>query len=221
MRRAATAVLGSAVATVLALIRPHPVALGHQLLAPGATLHRTDPDAVIAELSASLLWLGAAWLALGIAVTVLASVPGRAGQVFGAASRRLLPAALRRVVAGSAGLGVLLAPIPAAVATHAGLPPRAAAATLPAPTWPGAPTPAIPPDPPPTVAHPVRVRPGDSLWLITAHRLGPAADPATIAATWPRWYAANRAVIGPDPNLILPGQELTSPDGPPVDGARR
>jgi nucleoid-associated protein YgaU len=67
----------------------------------------------------------------------------------------------------------------------------------------------------------VRVRPGDSLWLITAHRLGPAADPTTIAATWPRWYAANRAVIGPDPNLILPGQELTSPDGPPVDGARR
>ncbi|WP_425600034.1 hypothetical protein [Ornithinimicrobium sufpigmenti] len=32
-----------------------------------------------------------------------------------------------------------------------------------------------------------------------------------IAEEWPRWYAANRELIGPDPDLILPGQELRIP----------
>ena len=57
----------------------------------------------------------------------------------------------------------------------------------------------------------VRVRPGDSLWLIAAHRLGPDASDADVAADWPRWYAANRAVIGDDPSLIEPGQVLQAP----------
>jgi hypothetical protein len=42
-----------------------------------------------------------------------------------------------------------------------------------------------------------------------------------IAAAWPRWYAANRAVIGPDPGLIRPGQELMPPSGPHGTGAQR
>jgi hypothetical protein len=58
----------------------------------------------------------------------------------------------------------------------------------------------------------VRVHPGDSLWLIAARRLGPDATDADIAATWPRWYAANHGVIGADPDLIIPGQVLTAPD---------
>jgi nucleoid-associated protein YgaU len=32
-----------------------------------------------------------------------------------------------------------------------------------------------------------------------------------VAASWPRWYAANRRVIGADPDLILPGQILRPP----------
>jgi nucleoid-associated protein YgaU len=59
----------------------------------------------------------------------------------------------------------------------------------------------------------VRVRPGDSLWLIAARRVGPAPAPAKVAAEWPRWYARNRTIIGPDPSLLLPGQQLTAPDG--------
>jgi nucleoid-associated protein YgaU len=57
----------------------------------------------------------------------------------------------------------------------------------------------------------VTVRPGDSLWLIAAHRLGPNASTAEIAAEWPRWYAANQAQIGPDPGELVPGQQLTAP----------
>jgi nucleoid-associated protein YgaU len=59
----------------------------------------------------------------------------------------------------------------------------------------------------------VRVRAGDSLWLIAARRLGPSADPAEVAAAWPRWYRTNRALIGDDPDLIMPGQLLTPPAG--------
>lgn len=61
------------------------------------------------------------------------------------------------------------------------------------------------------------VRPGESLWGIATTALGarglPATDPA-VAAEWPRWYAANSTLIGPDPDLIRPGQILT----PPVEG---
>lgn len=56
------------------------------------------------------------------------------------------------------------------------------------------------------------VRPGDSLWAITAAHLGPGATDAEIAAGWPRWHETNRAVIGADPHLIHPGQTLLAPD---------
>jgi nucleoid-associated protein YgaU len=65
------------------------------------------------------------------------------------------------------------------------------------------------------------VRPGDSLWLIAAHRLGPTATDADVAVTWPRWYAANRAVIGADPDLIRPGQLLSAPHAARSAGPRR
>lgn len=62
----------------------------------------------------------------------------------------------------------------------------------------------------------VIVRPGDSLWLIAATELGPGADDASIDATWRQWYQANRSVIGSDPDLIEPGQQLHAPH-PPTD----
>ncbi|MEO7981021.1 MAG: hypothetical protein ABI807_09045 [Sporichthyaceae bacterium] len=57
----------------------------------------------------------------------------------------------------------------------------------------------------------VVVRRGDSLWEIAARHLGADAGPAEVAAEWPRWYAANRAVIGGDPDLLRPGQRLAPP----------
>jgi len=61
------------------------------------------------------------------------------------------------------------------------------------------------------VAARVVVRRGDSLWSIAARELGADASAEAIAARWPQWYAANRDVIGPDPDLILPGQVLRTP----------
>lgn len=45
------------------------------------------------------------------------------------------------------------------------------------------------------------VKPGDTLWAIAKLTLGDGSR-------WREIYEANRDVIGPDPNLIIPGQEL-------------
>lgn len=57
----------------------------------------------------------------------------------------------------------------------------------------------------------VVVEPGDSLWSISSERLGPDAAPQRIANDVERIYALNRGRIGPDPNLLFPGQELSLP----------
>lgn len=59
----------------------------------------------------------------------------------------------------------------------------------------------------------VTVRRGDSLWSIVSRHLGPGASDVQVAHEWPRWYAANRAVIGDDPGLLVPGQQLSPPTG--------
>jgi nucleoid-associated protein YgaU len=63
------------------------------------------------------------------------------------------------------------------------------------------------------VADEVVVRRGDSLWEIAARHLGPDASAADVAVEWPRWYQANGAVIGADPDLLIPGQRLVPPPG--------
>ena len=62
------------------------------------------------------------------------------------------------------------------------------------------------PRPPPTP--PVVVRPGDTLWALAERDLpGPATD-RQVSVRWHAVYRRNRGVIGPDPDLIRPGQVL-------------
>jgi nucleoid-associated protein YgaU len=56
---------------------------------------------------------------------------------------------------------------------------------------------------------------GDTLWGIAAAHLGADATAAEIASQWPRWWRANHAVVGDDPDLLRPGQVLHPP--PPGD----
>jgi nucleoid-associated protein YgaU len=49
---------------------------------------------------------------------------------------------------------------------------------------------------------------GDTLWAIAAAQLGPGATDAQVVARWHDLYARNAAVIGGDPDLLLPGQLL-------------
>lgn len=216
--------------------------LGEGLAAPQRWLDSIGASAAAGRVAAAVLWLTAAWLGTALAAAALPRLPGGSQQLTQRLARVLAPAMLSRLLAGGAGLGVVLAPVyavaapapavtvgaveslsPAAPSTGALDP---ACPGLPAPGWPlpAAPTaptpPATGPGPTPS-AEPAatsrathRVRPGESLWQIAAHVLGEHAGPARVAAEWPRWYAVNSAVIGADPNLIRPGQMLTAPGGP-------
>ncbi|SDF42072.1 hypothetical protein SAMN05660662_2141 [Blastococcus aurantiacus] len=138
------------------------------------------------------------------------------------------------------GLGVA-GPLAGTALVVVSAPPAAAGATTaPVPDWPGAvalpdwpsdtaPAPATmqPPGPapsdvpalpdwpaPPAVGEHVVVR-GDCLWDIAAARLsrqlGRTASTPEVARATSAWWAANAAVIGPDPDVLLPGQVLRPP----------
>ena len=112
--------------------------------------------------------------------------------------------------APSPGPASAVRPLPSVGATPSGAPTATATATP--STAPAASTPATAP----TVRHgapagSVVVRPGDSLWALAARDLGPHAAPVRVAQEWPRWWAANRGVIGDDPDLIHPGTVLDRP----------
>jgi hypothetical protein len=91
------------------------------------------------------------------------------------------------------------------------------------PDWPGAPV-----DPPPGAVEPPRqglpaaedrvVLRGDCLWDIAAEWLAAQrsttpreVDDADVLAAVRAWWQANVEVIGPDPDLLLPGQVLSPP----------
>jgi len=57
----------------------------------------------------------------------------------------------------------------------------------------------------------ITVLSGDTLWDIVSAYLGPGASEVDIALEWPRWYAANRGLIGESPDVLLPGQILHAP----------
>jgi nucleoid-associated protein YgaU len=192
--------LALGVSVALVLLCPDPATLGRDLTAPRDRLAAVSVDRVVGQVVGAGLWLLALWVAVGLLAVSGAALPGACG----------------RLSAGSAGVGVLLAPaaanaVPSPVWPSA--PVTGSSTHVPAPVWPGKPTP--PPTTPPPPAHDTttseRVRAGDSLWLLAARRLGPTAGDRDIAEYWPQLYAANRAVIGPDPSLITPGQQLHEP----------
>ena len=64
---------------------------------------------------------------------------------------------------------------------------------------------------------PVVVARGDCLWDLAAASLArqaAGAEPTDrqISAEWPRWWAANRQVVGDDPDVIQPGTRLVQPE---------
>ena len=209
----------------------------HTSLAMGAAGAATTLAAVVA-------WLLLGWLTLAGAAAAAASLPGSSGSGARMVSLVLTPRALRPALGAAVGTAALAGSAGAAVAAPPAAPPCAALDwPVPAPR-PTAEAPAarldrhsapsatprlnVPRQPRPgthapaakaTAAanEPVVVRPGDSLWSIAADRLGPAAADERIAVEWPRWWAANRELIGADPALINPGQRLTPPAAQPLE----
>jgi hypothetical protein len=210
LRRATTilAAFGGA-AYVLLKVGPATLAAAHSA---------ATPDALVAA-GCELAGLGLlGWLAVVTLACLLGALPGWLGRCADAAVRRVAPALLRTAVRASLGLGsgvivgtssaltlTALVSVPAVAATTPGTPPG----------WPSLDrAPIVRADHPTRTTEPYVVRPGDTLWDIAARHLGgrPTAD--GIARAWPAWWAANRAVVGNNPDLIRPGQRLATPEVP-------
>ena len=170
----------------------------------------TPLDVAITGLAAVALLGCAAWLWLVTTVVVVEALRG--ADVSGPAPHGV-PAGVRRVVMAACGValaGGLTQPSHAAGphvrSPHAG--PLAVLTGLPLPDRAVAGAPSRPR----TVRdRTVRVRPGESLWSLAARDLPADSPDAVVAARWHAIYAANRSLIGPDPDVIVPGQRLRLP----------
>lgn len=171
-------------------------------------------DAALGGCAAAVAWLVVVWFVGCVALTLLGRLPGAVGRCAAGLAERVTPAVFRRLVQASLGATLVLATsTQLAPAATASAPLHVATATglLARPTPPSPDRPDVKPTKPSHGRQVVRVRPGDSLWRIAAtHMSGQPTDRA-IAREWHRWYAANRTVIGGDPNLIVPGQRLHPP----------
>ncbi len=210
-----TAAMAGAAVALRALTDPWAALLG--TLTEAATVAATaEPERVVLAAAGLLAWTAWAWGALGLLLTAAAALPGACGAAAGGLSRLVLPAGLRTASGLALGVGLVVS-APAAGAAPVADP---AAVAVPEPPT-GDPGPAVPspPDwPDGTTAAPAEhlVVPGDCLWRIAEDRLpagGPGHTDTDIARAVDRWWAANAAVIGPDPDLIRPGQVLTPPPG--------
>ena len=201
---------------------------------PQGLVDRAGADALVLVVVTALAWSCWAWGAVGLLLTAASTAPGVPGRLAGVLLGGLVPAGARRTAALALGIGLSAAapavltpaPAPIAVVTAAADSPLAVdrsgdPANQVAPDWPGAPAAADRPPPPdldwpaPAPGEHVVVR-GDCLWDIAAAWLRgqPAEVPVTDAAVQravQRWWQANAAVIGPDPDLLLPGQVLQPP----------
>lgn len=176
--------------------------LAHEPFAPLLT----DLCAIAALVLA--LWLSVSTVCL-LATTVIA--PGTALHRL---AGRLGPRSWRSAVILVAGATVLgVAPAQASDGRPGVEPPATSLGGLRLPDRPDAPTGAAAPVP--RAADRVVVRAGDTLWGIAATSLRSGRtrpSTAEVARACDRWYAANRRVIGPDPDLILPETVLSRPD---------
>ena len=218
-------------ALVLELIAPAPSTSWASL-----TQLQEDPAAPLVALVALGAWACTVWLLLVVAVTVCGRLPGAAGRIARRTARRVAPASVRALLKVAVGTTVAVSVFggtPSALAddrpaiTSSYDWPGVALKASPAPEldWPSVPPNHAAPKPPapaPTraaaVAHPgpaagtdVIVHAGDTLWGIAARDLGPEATPTQVAQAWPRWWSANRTVLGDHPELIHPGEHLTAP----------
>jgi len=156
-----------------------------------------------------LVWLcsaaglaGTAWLwLLTTAVAVEALTGARAPSGVPLPLRRLVLAACGVVLAGAAP--AVATPVQPHAASHARAQDPTAAVFLA-----GLP---LPDRAEGVVDEEVVVRAGDTLWALAERSLPPAAGAGAVTARWHRIYALNRDRIGPDPDLIQPGQRLRLP----------
>jgi hypothetical protein len=231
-RWVATAAVLCGVAWALREASPGPAEVRIAVLDPQGLVDRAGADALVLSVVPALAWLVWAWGAVGLLLTAASTAPGATGRLAAVLLAGVLPAGARRAAAVALGLGLSTA---APVVLPPGAPPLAVATaaaergadappllvdwpTAPAgdavPDWPG--PPAATPDWPPAAQDQHVVVRGDCLWDVAAAWLqrrapGTPVSDAEVQRAVQAWWQANAAVIGPDPDLLLPGQVLSPP----------
>jgi nucleoid-associated protein YgaU len=149
-------------------------------------------------------WLCVAWAMVALLLTALAAAPGLLGCAASAIRRCVVPTAMRHAFEAALGISIVATPVltssTPAFADNGQPRPAWSAPSLDRPVGDAGPAPQT-----------YVVRHGDCLWSIARKHLTPAASDNAVAREWPRWYDANRRLIGADPNLVLPGERLTVP----------
>lgn len=163
---------------------------------------------------AAVAVVGVCWLWLVATLAVLEAAGPRPVR------SRMVPATVRSLVLAACGVAALSMAPAASAGPAPTSPSRPAAVEGVLDRLEGLPLPDRAVDAPPAPERgepPSRrtVRPGDNLWRLAEtdlrDRTGAWPSDAEVAVGTARLYAANRAVIGADPDLILPGQRLRLP----------
>lgn len=233
-RLALTATAMALTCVLLAWLTP-PLAVMTRALEHAQRTADTDgADLLVTSAAGLLAWAVWGWGAAGLGLTALSVLPGAAGRACRLLLSLLLPAGARRAAAVLLGLGLAVTG-PAVVTTVALFPTVASAAVPgppslaavpdwpvvvpadgPVPDWPASRT-ADSPAAQVSAGRRVVLR-GDCLWDIAAAwlRQSASAEPTDgeVAAAVHAWWAANDTVIGPDPDVLLPGQVLVPPEPP-------
>ena len=164
-----------------------------------------------------LLAVGAGWLVVVcsgwvVMICLAAGVERATAGRLRATSWVACPPALRRALLAGLGAALVTAPTQASAGTSpSGLTPGASQGTE-RPSPPPLPVPARPlGGATHGRTHLVVVRPGDVLWRLAEDRLPGSAPAQAVAALVERLHHRNRALIGPDPDLIRPGERLVLP----------
>jgi hypothetical protein len=210
-------VSGTATLAAPALLCHRQLARLGSLWADPASWQGTPFDRALQRLAAGVLLVCAGWAWVALSVTV-----GEAWRGLSPRPPRIVPDGVRRAVLAACGVALVTSVSGPALAAG-GVPPRSGdvrhvelsglgvLSGLPLPDRAVAPR-RTPPPPSRTVV----VRRGDCLWSIARHDLPPGATSAEVSARWRAVYAVNRHVIGPDPDVIEPGQRLRLPRKDPA-----
>jgi hypothetical protein len=224
----------AAVAVLLGALAPDLPSVAAALVDAQRTVDTAGPDAVVLPAVGLLAWTVWAWGAVGLALTAATAMPGILGSAARVAVTVVLPAGARRAAALTLGIGLGIgaplmasaapadpvgtAVVPAAVPDWPATPTDAPDRPVPATAGPGSGAAGVPDWPAPTAGDEHVVLRGDCLWDIAAARLrqqqGAVPTDAAVASAVQAWWTANESVIGPDPDLLLPGQVLRPPSPP-------
>ena len=231
---AAMALMGVA----LSALTPDLSAMAAGVLHAQRTADSAGPDSVVLAAGGLLAWAVWAWGAAGLALTALSALPGLVGSAARLLLEVVLPGGARHGAAVLLGVGLgvaapvlgstVLLPAVAAAAT-----PESASAPAAVPDWPvatgsdtgpGSAAGGVPDWPAGGATADPRVPlaggghvvlRGECLWQIAAdherQRSGVPPTDGNVARAVRAWWSANAAVIGSDPDLLLPGQVLDPP----------